>query len=193
MMRLTYLIVVAIFLAWATTLSPEHGSGPPEWLLTHLGSILAAIVCSFVALIGRKWRASGNFLLLGVGLIVGDCASFAYRLNNVCGPGDRIIKSEADAIKQAKARTFEAHYITHGIAGYVDEKPAVIDFDHTDNCCKVTRSRNIYGVIIWKVDLDGETIGEPRNRLVGVNMSLSNCGAVFSDDSFISAEPKRNE
>jgi hypothetical protein len=192
-MRIRCLFVVAIFLVWATTLVLDFGPEPPEWLLTHLGSMLAAIACSFAALIWRKWRASGIFLLLGAGLIVGDCASFAYRLNNVCGPGDRVIESESDAIKQAQARTFKAHYITHGIAGYVDEKPALIDFDHTDNCCKATRSRNIYGVIIWKVYLDGETTGEPRNRHVGVNIALSNCGAVFSDDSFVSAEPKRNE
>jgi hypothetical protein len=193
-MRNRYLFVAAIFLVWAATFSSEYDHGSSYWsLLTHLGSMLAGIVCSFAALILGKWRASGIVILLAAALIVGDCTSFAYRLNNVCGPGDRIIESEAAAVKQAKARTFEAHYITHGIAGYVDEKPALIDFDHTDNCCKATRSRNIYGVINWKVDLDGETIGEPRNRHVGVNMSLSNCGAVFSDDSFISAEPKPNE
>ena len=190
MMRVTYLIVVAIFLVWPTTLSLEPGSGPPEWLLTHLGSMLAAIVCSFGTLIWKKWRASGIFLLLSVGLIVGDCAAFAYRLNNVCGPGDRFIRSEADAIKQAKARAFEAHYIGHGIPGYVDTKPAPIDFDHTDNCCEATRSRTIFGVLVWHVYLEGETIGEPNKRNVGANMSLSNCGAVFSDESFISAEPK---
>jgi hypothetical protein len=147
MMRVTYLVVVAIFLVWAATLLLKYGPGPREWLLTHLGSMLAAIVCSLAALIRKKWRASGFFLLLGVGLVVGDCASFAYRLNNVCGPGDRLIRSEADAIKQAKARTFVAHYGSHGIPGYVDEKPAAIDFDHTDNCCEAARSRTILGIV----------------------------------------------
>jgi hypothetical protein len=178
-MRIRCLFVVAIFLVWATTLVLDFGPEPPEWLLTHLGSMLAAIACSFAALIWRKWRASGIFLLLGAGLIVGDCASFAYRLNNVCGPGDRVIESESDAIKQAQARTSKAHYITHGIAGYVDERPALIDFDHTDNCSKATRSRNVFGDIVWRVYLDGETIGEPKKRYVGAICPFQIAGRFF--------------
>ena len=46
------------------------------------------------------------------------------------------------------------------------------------------------GIIVWVVNLDGETIGEPKKRHVNADMRLSNCGVVF-DDSYISAEPIR--
>ena len=130
-------------------------------------------------------------LVLLVLFAIADTAWFAYRLNNLCGPGDHIVRSETDAIETAKVRIFRAHYGSHGKPGYLDEKPALVDFSHTDNCCSVLRTRNIYGVIVWKVSLDGETIGEPKKRKVGVYIELSNCGAVFDDDSFILATPPK--
>ena len=188
-MRFRYLCVAVIFGTWVASLFWGH-SPQPDWSMNaEVGSLLAAIVCTLVALFSGKWRAFGVFLLLLVVLIVGSCASFAYRLNNVCEIGERMIRSGADAISRAKARTFEAHYIGHGVPGYVDEKPASIDYDHTENCCKATRTRTSSGVIVWSVDLDGQTIAEPKPRKVGVTMSLSNCGYVFTDDSFISADP----
>jgi hypothetical protein len=126
-------------------------------------------------------------LLLGV-LIVGWLSEFAYRSNNICGPGDHIIQSDADAIKMAQSRLFRARYGCHGIAGYVDEMPDHVDFSHVENCCEATRSRTVFGVIVWQVYLSGETIGEPKKRRVGVSMKLSNCCVVFHD-SFITADP----
>jgi hypothetical protein len=124
-------------------------------------------------------------------LIVGVCASFAYRLNNVCSRGDRIIESEADAIKQAQIRIIRARYSSHGIPGYVDEKPGYADFSWVD-CCRVRRrSRTSIGVILWEVELHGETIGEPKKRYVSADMWLSNCGSVFDEDSSMTAEPAR--
>jgi len=134
-----------------------------------------------------------NFLLFLVGLPIlllgGYVVEFAYRKNS-CAPGEHVLLSEDEAIKQAKNRISRARYGSHGVPGYVDEKPHAVDFDQTLNCCKAIRTRNIFGVIIWDVYMDGETIGEPKKRKVGVDMRLSNCGAVFHD-SFITADPIR--
>ena len=160
-------------------------------ILVDLGCILAVTVSALSALVMRKRNALVTFSLLLAVLVVGDYASFAYRLNNVCGPGDHIIQSEADAIKQAQMRIIRARYGSHGIPGYVDEKPGYADFSQTDNCCRATRTKTINGVIAWKVVLHGETIGEPKKRYVDADIWLSNCGAVFDEDSFITAEPAR--
>ena len=131
------------------------------------------------------------FLLLAVlpvALLVGSIGEFAYCLNNVCGSGEHIIQSEADAIETARSRILQARY---GSYGFFDEKPGFVDFSHTDNCCKAARTRNIYDVIAWEVYLDGETTGETIARNVGAYVLLSNCGAVFVDDSFMTAEPKK--
>ena len=117
-------------------------------------------------------------------------AEFAYRLNNVCGPGDHIIQSDADAIETAKGRVLQARYGSHGIPGYVDEKPGFVDFSQTENCCTVTRTRTAIGVIVWEVGLEGETTGEPKNRHVSAFVPLSNCGVVFRDESRIFAGPR---
>ena len=137
----------------------------------------------------KIFRARSLFLLLialPVALIVGDVVLFAYRLNNICDPGDHIIQSESDAIETAKSRVLQARY---GSYGYFDEKPRFVNFSQTDDCCGVTRTRNIYGVIAWEVSLRGETTGETIKRRVRAFLALSNCGAVFFDDSFIIAEP----
>jgi hypothetical protein len=134
-------------------------------------------------------RARNVFLLLvvlPVVLIAGDLVLFAYRTNNICDPGDHIIQSESDAIETAKSRVLQARY---GSYGYFDEKPGLVDFSQTDDCCGVTRTRNGYGVIVWEVSLRGVTTGETIKRRVDAFLALSNCGAVFVHDSFITAEP----
>jgi hypothetical protein len=191
MMCLRYLLVMVILLVCVTSLLLRFD---PRFyglsLLVDLGCILAVFVFALAALIWKKWNAFATFSMLLVVVIVGDCASFAYRLNNVCGPGDHIIQSDADAIEAAQIRIFRARYGSHGIPGYVDEKPGYADFSQAD-CCIVTRTRTATGVIVWEVDLHGETISEPRKRYVSAEMRLSNCGAVFDEDSFITAEPAR--
>jgi hypothetical protein len=42
----------------------------------------------------------GDIFLLLVGLVVAADGLFAYQLNNVCSPGDYVIQSEGEAIKQ---------------------------------------------------------------------------------------------
>jgi hypothetical protein len=49
--------------------------------------------------------------------------------------------------------------------------------------CKVTRTRNVFGVIVWEISLQEETEGEATRRRVDAVISLSNCGAVFTEDS----------
>src|SRR6266700_72370 len=117
----------------------------------------------------RKVFRTRNFFLLLVSvlllLIVGDLVAFAYRKNS-CGPGDHVLLSTDDDIKQAEIRISRARYGSHGVPGYVDEKPDLVDFGQSRDCSGATRSRNILGVVIWKVYLDGETIGEPKKRHV---------------------------
>ncbi|WJR76456.1 hypothetical protein [Bradyrhizobium sp. NP1] len=146
---------------------------------------------------GQRWTARlrkifrpRNWFLVLLVLVVGWHVRFAYRTNYVCGPDEHIIQSDADAIKQAQKLMFKAHYASHGISGYIDEKPYIADFSQAD-CCTVRRVLSANGVIVWKVSLDGETIGEPRPRHVSADILLSNCGAVFDDDSYIVAEPIR--
>lgn len=191
MTRFRYLFVLVIFLSWIASRLLEYAPRLSRWsLYLSLGCGLAATAFALAALFRKKWQAFAAFSLLLAVLIIGDYASFAYRLNNICHPGDHIIQSDADAIKQAQVRINQARYGSHGIPGYVDEKPGYADFSQAD-CCQVRRSRTIFGVIIWEVELDGRTIGEPKPRYVSALMRLSNCGAVFDEDSFITAEPTR--
>jgi hypothetical protein len=191
MTRFRFLPVLVIFLSWVASYLLEYSPQWSEWALdVDLGCILAAIVFALLALVRGNGWAFARFTALLALLIVGDLTAFAYRLNNVCGPGDHVIQSADDAIELAKVRIFRARYGSHGIPGYVDEKPGYADFSQAD-CCIVRRSRTAIGVIIWMVELRGETIGEPKKRYVNAWMELSNCGAVFSDSSFITAEPTR--
>src|SRR4051812_1747193 len=117
----------------------------------------------------KMFRPRNVFLLLvslPLLLLLADLVAFTYRKNS-CGPGDHVIQSEADAIKQAKIRISMARYGSHGVPGYLDEKPDLVDFEKSTDCCKATRGRNIFGVVVWDVFLKGETIGEPRKRYVG--------------------------
>ena len=82
---------------------------------------------------------------------VGLEVEFAYRTNNICESGDRILQSEADAIKQAKMRFNRARYGSHGLREYFDEKPELVDWAEPDGCCTVTRTRNAQGIIAWEV------------------------------------------
>jgi hypothetical protein len=129
-----------------------------------------------------------NLFLAFAALIFGWFATFAYHMNYVCGPDEHTIRSNADAIEQAQRRMYKAHYGMHGIPGYIDEKPGTADFSRPD-CCEVEKTITLNGVIVWEVGLVGETIGEQKKRRVSALIRLSNCGAVFDEDSYIVAEP----
>jgi hypothetical protein len=136
----------------------------------------------------RKIFRARNILLVVAVLVVGWLAEFTYRVNYVCGPGDHIIQSEADAIKVAKARALDAPYAS---SQYFDSEPDLVDFGQTDACCRVTRTRTVFGVIVWEVSLNGETTEEMWARDVSAFVALSNCGVLLKDDSSISAVPKK--
>jgi len=137
----------------------------------------------------KIFRIRYFFLVLAI-LIVGWIGEFVYRTNNSCGPDEHVIQSDVDAIETAKRQTFKAQYSTHDVPGYIDEMPGSVDYGQA-GCCTVRKSRTMIGVIIWKVSLNGETTGEPTRRSVNALMWLSNCGAVFDEDSYIMAEPIR--
>jgi hypothetical protein len=130
----------------------------------------------------KKIFRTRNVLLALAALLVVWMTELAYRKNNLCAPGDHLVQSEADAIKQAKIRFSRARYERHEIFGHFDERPELVAWDQGDDCCKVT-TRNVYGVIIWDVSLQGGAEGEATIRRVESVMSLSNCGAVFTDKS----------
>jgi hypothetical protein len=135
----------------------------------------------------KLFRARYVLLALTL-LLVAWVAEYSYTKNYVCAPGDHPIQSEAVAIKQAKIRFSRARYDRD--ASYGPERPELVVWDQKDDCCRATRTRNIYGVIIWEVLLQGETVGEATTRRIDAVMSLSNCGTVFVDGSFISAKPE---
>jgi hypothetical protein len=192
MKRFVYSLVIVILLIWVVSLFMRFDPRGYELsLLLNFGCMLSMAGVVLSALFRRKWRALATLSLLLTVLIIGDFASFAYRLNSVCRPGYRIIHSEADAVQRAQVQIFRARYGSHGIPGYVDEKPGSTDFGRIDDCCRVARTRTMGGVIVWKVWLHGETTGEPRKRRVSAEMWLSNCGVVFDEDSTITAEPAR--
>jgi len=191
MRRFRFLFAILILLSWVGSRFLEYIPRFHEWwFVIDVGCILITIISILSALIWRRWSAFKTFSLLLAVLMLSGIGEFTYRLNYVCASG-RTIRSETDAIELAKALYWQARYGSHGIPGYVDEKPGSVDFGQVDNCCTVTRRRTAFGVIVWEVSLHGETIGEPKKRYVDAIMSLSNCGAVFVDESFILAEPGR--
>lgn len=106
---LKYLFATAIISSWAILLFLEFTRPISErWLVTGLGWILAAMTLGLAAAVARQWNAFRKIVLLLAGFIMGEYAAFAYRLNNICGPGDHIIQSEAEAIKQAQIRIIRA-------------------------------------------------------------------------------------
>lgn len=170
-----------IFAAWAyyscyTRLTAPNRSGWEEPARTLPG--------------WKIFRATVAMYLVMAAVIAVGTGWYNYQLNYVCGPSDHIIQSEADAIRLAQSRIYKAHYGSHGISGYVDEPPSVADFSRPD-CCEARKTLTMTGLIQWEVNLDGETIGEPKKRHVGARMMLSNCGMVFDGDSYITAEPMK--
>ena len=139
------------------------------------------------ALPGWKiFRATIVLYLVMAAFIVAWFGEFAYRTNYVCSPGRHIVQSDADAIEQAQRQFFRARF--RDISGDVDGTPGFADFSRPD-CCKVKRTLMWTGVIQWEVSLNGETIGEPKKRHVTTLTMLSNCGAIFAGDSYISVYP----
>jgi hypothetical protein len=166
------IVAACVYYACHASLSPRKETSQADragiflgWKISRATIIMYLVMAAFV------------FALFG---------EFAYRKNYACGPGEQIIQSDADAIKQAQRQFFKARF--HDISGYIDGTPGVADFSQPD-CCKVKRALTWTGVIEWEVTLEGETIGEPKKRRVSALTTLSNCGAIFDEDSYVSVYP----
>ena len=103
----------------------------------------------------KFWR---YFFLLLMLLSVGYIVEFAYRKNNICVSGERFIQSDAEAIERETTVIHRARYVGFGQFDGLDQldiglpraahgRPGNIDFSRPD-CCKVTRSRSAFGIII---------------------------------------------
>lgn len=138
--------------------------------------------------IRRAVQITKNAVLLLVALasvvLIGECVKFAYRTNNICGPGDHIIQSEADAIEVAKKKIVK--YPQFSSSKFGSALDFVDSLSDMEDCCGATRSRNAFFVITWEVSLAAQTAARPNRRFAMV--SLSNCGEVFSDNSYIDAD-----
>lgn len=111
----------------------------------------------------------------------GTVLHFAYRLNNVCGPGDRFIRSEADAIEVAKKKIVKnSHFSSQRFGSATDFVESLSDEENRENCCDAIRFRTVFLVIVWEVSLSQRT-GNSRF----VKVFLSNCGTIFTGGSFI--------
>lgn len=119
-------------------------------------------------------------LALGA-LLVSLLAEFAYRKNYVCGPDHHILQSMEDAIEVAKRN------VTNRWKEFQDSRELLDAIDQTQNCCGVERTTNLSGVIEWNVSFMAE---KAKKRFL-LNMSLSNCGTVFSDSTFKMVEATR--
>lgn len=132
---------------------------------------------------GKILRAR-NVVLLLVGLLVVWFTHFAYRKNNVCSADDRPIQSRLDAIEVAKMRIVKDRSFSSDSFGSAHE--FVDSLDETENCCRAVRTRTIFGVIVWIVDLRTKASTRYRDRIAHVEMS--NCGEIFGDDSYKDVE-----
>jgi hypothetical protein len=121
-----------------------------------------------------------NVLLALVLLLVVWVAEFAFRKNNICSVEDHAIRSEADAIEVARRKIVKDSFFSSRSFGSAHEFEGTLD--ETENCCSATRSRNIFGVIVWRVHLEAKASAKHNRRTVFVEMS--SCGEISHDGSY---------
>jgi len=124
-------------------------------------------------------RPRNVFLLIVLSLVVWD-VEFAFRKNNICSLEDHSIQSESDAIDVAKRKIVKDSFFSSQFFGSAHEFVGALD--ETENCCRATRARNIFGVIVWSVYLEAKASAKYNRRTVFVEMS--NCGDIFHDFSY---------
>ena len=107
-------------------------------------------------------------------------AEFAYRKNNACSPQDHRIQSKVDAIAVVKKKIVKDRSFSSQQFGSADE--FVDSLREGENCCGAKRSRNIVGVIVWRVYLEASASAKYNPRTVYVEMS--NCGEISHDASY---------
>ncbi|XSC45838.1 hypothetical protein ACF1BQ_007395 [Bradyrhizobium sp. RDT10] len=113
-------------------------------------------------------------------LLVVWIADFAFRKNNICSLEDHAIQSEADAIAVVKKKIVKDRSFSSQQFGSADE--FVDTLREAENCCSATRTRNIFGVIVWSVYLKAKASAKYNRRTVYVE--TSNCGEIFHDASY---------
>lgn len=127
----------------------------------------------------KTFRARNVFLALVVLLVIWD-VEFAYRKNSACLAEDHRIQSEVDAIAVARKKIVKDRSFSSELFGSASE--FVESLDNTENCCSASRTRNIFGVIVWSVYLEAKPSANHNHRTVYVEMS--NCGEIFHDGSY---------
>lgn len=131
-----------------------------------------------------------NVFLAMVLLLVMWTAQLAYRTNNFCEPGDHPIQSETDAIAVAKKKIVKNIFFSSDSFG---SAPEFVDaVERTKDCCHAVRSRNVFGVILWEVDLGARM--KPSARLYPgmptdffshtAHVVMSNCGLISTSASY---------
>jgi hypothetical protein len=127
----------------------------------------------------KIFRAQNVFIVFVVAFVAWH-AEFAYRKNNACSPEDHRIQSEADAIAVVKKKIVKDRSFSSQQFGSADE--FVDSLREVENCCSAKRSRNIVGVIVWRVYLEADASAKYNRRTVYVEMS--NCGKISHDESY---------
>jgi len=120
------------------------------------------------------------FLALAL-LFVVWVADFAFRKNNICSLEDHAVQSEADSIAVVKKKIVKDRSFSSQQFGSADEFVDTLR-EAAENCCSATRTRNIFGVIVWSVYLKAKASAKYNRRTVYVEMS--NCGEIFHDASY---------
>ncbi|MFG3591913.1 hypothetical protein [Bradyrhizobium sp. RDI18] len=124
-----------------------------------------------------------GLIALLLALWIGFVAEFSYRMNS-CGPGDRVIQSEVDAIEVAKKKIVkDARFSSNRFGSAPD---FVDDLSEMENCCSAVRTRNYSFVVVWEVNLFARTAARPNPRHATV--MLSNCGSYIFAESGIYAD-----
>jgi len=136
----------------------------------------------------KMFRPRNVFLMLvslPLLLFVGSGVEFAYRKNS-CAPGDHVLQSEADAIEVAKRKFVENPHVRFRTGDFGSASAFVDALSETENCCSAVRSVNVFFVVVWDVRLYERTAARPNGR--AAQLFLSNCGTIFTDDSYTDAE-----
>jgi hypothetical protein len=110
----------------------------------------------------RKFFRARNLLLFVIAAFVVWDIEFAARKNHICSIEDHAIQSETDAIDVARKKIVKDSFFSSRSFGSAHEFEGALD--ETENCCSATRSRNIFGVIIWRVYLEAKASTKPNRR-----------------------------
>ena len=136
----------------------------------------------------KVFRARNVFLLLvslPLVLYIAYAVAFDYRTNS-CAPGDRVLQSEADAIEVAKRKFIQNPRVRFHMGDFGSASAFVDALSETRDCCSAVRSVYFPFLVVWDVQLYERTAARPNGR--SAQLFLSNCGTIFTYDSYALAE-----